>query len=538
MALVGPTGSGKTYTALKLALNLVDGPILIVDSERSSANRYADIFNADERIDHLDLPDFNPDTYVQALDLAAKNGYQAVVIDSLSHAWMGKEGALEQVDKFAKRGGNLGSSFNAWREVTPMHNRLVDAILSAPMHVIATMRVKTEYVVESVNGKSVPRKIGLSPVQRDGVEYEFDIVADLDQDNNLIVTKTRMASLGGQVVNKPGEKLALQIRDWCNTGEKMPEPVAKPQTQSSSRPASALDYRNVLRSWGASSEDWESWKEEVSRRTEAKPSELIIAASESGARDLDDAFRWLEANYPVPGSDAGDDQYSDDAGPKVSSAPSVENPGTPSTPPTSESPAETATSETVEATAEQWSALNALDSLLAADPEGKSALYASAFAKALELGAVDADGKRLVHEPAEDPKDPNGPTVPNAGETSTPSVASTAGSTASSDTPKVPDGKAAWGYVPKTWFRGAEGVKKAGAEEKGASWNEITKRLGAEAGDRSEIIVAAIWKAYGMPAGSADSIGAHVVAADFVANATDDQAASMLRSLGKVKANG
>lgn len=219
MALVGPTGSGKTFTALLFARALTDGKILVIDTERSSAGLYADQFNKDGRVDVVELPDFAPATYVEAIELAAREGYTAIIIDSLSHAWMGKDGALEQVDKIAKRQGGGGNTFGAWREVTPMHNNLVDAMLLAPLHVIACMRAKTEYVVETgSNGKSAPRKVGLAPVQRDGIEYEFDIVADLDFENNLIVTKTRMAELTGLVVNKPKAEVAEKIRQWLESG--------------------------------------------------------------------------------------------------------------------------------------------------------------------------------------------------------------------------------------------------------------------------------------------------------------------------------
>ncbi|MBX7132580.1 MAG: ATP-binding protein [Fimbriimonadaceae bacterium] len=219
MALVGPTGSGKTFTALLFARALTDGKILVIDTERSSAGLYADQFNKDGRVDVVELPDFAPATYVEAIELAAREGYTAIIIDSLSHAWMGKDGALEQVDKIAKRQGGGGNTFGAWREVTPMHNNLVDAMLLAPLHVIACMRAKTEYVVETgSNGKSAPRKVGLAPVQRDGIEYEFDIVADLDFENNLIVTKTRMAELTGLVVNKPKAEVAEKIRAWLESG--------------------------------------------------------------------------------------------------------------------------------------------------------------------------------------------------------------------------------------------------------------------------------------------------------------------------------
>ena len=218
MALVGPTGSGKTYTALLFARALTDGKILVVDTERSSAAFYPEMCNKDGGVDVVEMPNFAPATYVEAIELAAREGYGAIIIDSLSHAWMGKDGALEQVDKIAKR-SQSGNSFNAWREVTPMHNALVDAMLLAPLHVIACMRAKTEYVVETgPNGKSAPRKVGLAPIQRDGMEYEFDIVADLDFENNFIVTKTRMAELTGRVINKPKAALAEEIRAWLESG--------------------------------------------------------------------------------------------------------------------------------------------------------------------------------------------------------------------------------------------------------------------------------------------------------------------------------
>ena len=105
------------------------------------------------------------------------------MIDSLSHAWAGKGGILEFVDSRKAAGGD--GFGDGWRKATPKHNALVDAILSAHMHIIATMRSKTEYVVEVVNGKNKIRKMGLQPVQRDGVEYEFDVTGDLDLDNVL-----------------------------------------------------------------------------------------------------------------------------------------------------------------------------------------------------------------------------------------------------------------------------------------------------------------------------------------------------------------
>jgi hypothetical protein len=222
MALIGPSGSGKTYTALKVAQYLGQR-VAVIDTERGSASKYADIF----AFDVLELDSFSPMTYVEAIKAAQAGGYDVLIIDSLSHAWMGKDGALEQVDRAAKR-SQSNNSYTAWRDVTPMHNALVDAMLQSNCHIIGTMRAKTEYVIEqNERGKSVPRKVGLAPVQRDGLEYEFDVVGDMNLENDFVVSKTRCSVLAGQIINKPGEELAKTLRTWLSDGA--PATVNPPQ---------------------------------------------------------------------------------------------------------------------------------------------------------------------------------------------------------------------------------------------------------------------------------------------------------------------
>lgn len=213
IGLIGPSGSGKTYTALAVGKHL-GSTLVVIDTERSSSELYAGEV-ADFEVIPMETHD--PRIFVEALDLAAEHGADVVIIDSLSHAWMGRDGALEQVDKAAKR--SKGNSFAAWRDVTPMHHALIDAILTYPGHVIATMRSKTEYVLEDNNGRKVPRKVGMAPVQRDGMEYEFSIVGDLDHDHNLVITKSRCSALADAVINKPGKDFARKIRTWLDAGD-------------------------------------------------------------------------------------------------------------------------------------------------------------------------------------------------------------------------------------------------------------------------------------------------------------------------------
>jgi hypothetical protein len=223
LGLIGPSGSGKTYTALRIARGL-GGKIAVIDTERGSASKYAGDVT---EFDVLEPETFSPRTFVEAIRAADSAGYDVLIIDSLSHAWIGKGGALEMVDAEAKRArGGAGNSFTAWREVTPEHNAMVEAILQCRAHVIATMRAKTEYVLEEdARGKKVPRKIGVAPVQRDGLEYEFDVVADIDWEHNFVVSKSRCAALDRAVIKNAGEDVAETLKRWLSDGAPQPERV-------------------------------------------------------------------------------------------------------------------------------------------------------------------------------------------------------------------------------------------------------------------------------------------------------------------------
>ncbi len=227
IALIGPSGSGKTWTALTVAAALGQR-VCVIDTERGSASKYSDRFD----FSVLELDTFAPATYVEALKAVQGAGFDVIVVDSLSHAWMGKGGALEMVDAAAAR-SNSRNSFDAWRQITPQHNRLVDALLACSAHLVVTMRSKTEYVIEEdARGKKVPRKIGLAPVQRDGLEYEFDVVGEMDHDHRLVVTKSRCAELADAVVERPGADLGATLRAWLSDGATPPAQAQPPAEEA------------------------------------------------------------------------------------------------------------------------------------------------------------------------------------------------------------------------------------------------------------------------------------------------------------------
>jgi hypothetical protein len=222
VALDGPAGSGKTFTALITARALAGpaGRVAVIDTEHRSASLYADRFT----FDTLPLDTFHPRLLVEALAVAGNARYDAMVVDSLSHFWMGAEGMLESVDKATRRSGSSSSFNSGWKEMRPEERKMVDAMLAFPGHLIATMRTKTEWVVEqNERGKSAPRRVGTKAEQREGIEYEFTVVGDLDLEHNLVVTKSRCPVLADAVIHRPDETFGLTLLNWLNDGDKPSE---------------------------------------------------------------------------------------------------------------------------------------------------------------------------------------------------------------------------------------------------------------------------------------------------------------------------
>jgi hypothetical protein len=243
---LAPTGGGKTFSMLKFLFALVkarDGEEGRRHRHRARrASKYVGEFPGFRVIELAD--DFSPEIYIEALQILADDGVRRRGIDSLTHAWAGKGGSLELKDKFGRQKGF--NDYTAWGPVTAMQNRLIESMLSYSGHLVTTMRLKMEHVIEKdpITGKNVVRKIGLQPVQRDGLEYEFDLVGDLDQDHNFSVSKTRCSALDGYSVNKPGEEVIRKLKGWLESGEAAqakarPTVAVKPEEPPATSPAPA-----------------------------------------------------------------------------------------------------------------------------------------------------------------------------------------------------------------------------------------------------------------------------------------------------------
>jgi DNA polymerase III delta prime subunit len=203
MALYGPPGCGKTYTALQLA-TILGKKVGLIDTEYGSSRKYANLFN----FKVLELTKFGPSQYYNAIESAEESGFDYLIVDSLSHAW------YAELD-------SVGSDVRNWAKIRPIERQLWDKIISSSCHIIATMRSKIEYDFNTteVNGKqkiTSVRKIGTAPIQKEGSEYELDICGLLDDQNTLTISKSRCPEISNGLFPKPGKKFAEMIQTWLS----------------------------------------------------------------------------------------------------------------------------------------------------------------------------------------------------------------------------------------------------------------------------------------------------------------------------------
>jgi hypothetical protein len=215
LGIAAPSGAGKTYSALLLAFG-IGGKVGVIDTEHGSADLYADLGDYD--IIAIEAP-YTVPKYLEAIKAFESAGYTTIIIDSLTHAWAGDGGLLDKQGKIADSGKANG--FAAWRTITPEHNALVESMLKSPCHIIATMRSKQEYVLETNDrGKQTPKKIGLAPVQRDGMEYEFTIMFDIDMAHVASASKDRTSLFDGRYF-KVNKDTGIELLEWLESGEEV-----------------------------------------------------------------------------------------------------------------------------------------------------------------------------------------------------------------------------------------------------------------------------------------------------------------------------
>lgn len=228
VAITGPSGSGKTVGALLMAHGLVDGDwgsVCFADTENRSALYYAgQTINYRDRtgnkavtignFKHLPInPPYDPRMFVQMIRFVQKQGFRCLIIDSASHEWDGAGGCLDLQESF-------GGRYQDWARVTPLHREFIDEMRNSDMHVIVTMRSKQEYALEEQNGKKTVTKLGMKAQQRDGTDYEFGIVFDVDSQHYAKAAKDRTGIFSTATPFMLSPFVGETLRNWAGSGAK------------------------------------------------------------------------------------------------------------------------------------------------------------------------------------------------------------------------------------------------------------------------------------------------------------------------------
>ena len=208
--LSGASGSGKSYSALKVATGIAKecgSGIAYIGTEGSRNKYYADEFDYD--LLELEEP-FECEKYIEAIDAAVEAGYKVLIIDSMTHEWKWLNDVHDKMP---------GNSFTNWGKLKPRHHKFMDKVLNSPIHIIATARGKDDWVLEDKNGKQVPKKVGMGQQQDKDISYEYTVSLMIAQDTHVASADKDNTKLFDGRFEVLTEKDGVRLYEWANKGE-------------------------------------------------------------------------------------------------------------------------------------------------------------------------------------------------------------------------------------------------------------------------------------------------------------------------------
>lgn len=216
LGLASPSGGGKTYSALLIAKGLAGSwdKVAIIDTENGSADLYSHL--GDFNVLQLTAP-YHPEKYIDAIRECELAGMEVIIIDSITHEWSGVGGCLE-LQQIATERQRIKNTYTAWKEVTPRHQKFIDAVLQSNCHIITTVRSKTDYLQVEHEGKKSIQKVGMAQVTRDGFEYELTVSLELDVNHYAVTSKDRTCLFEGKPSFIPSEETGKMLKEWCESG--------------------------------------------------------------------------------------------------------------------------------------------------------------------------------------------------------------------------------------------------------------------------------------------------------------------------------
>jgi len=216
LGLTSPSGGGKTYSALLIAKGLAGSwdKVAIIDTENGSADLYSHL--GDFNVLQLTAP-YLPEKYIDAIRECEQAGMEVIIIDSITHEWSGVGGCLE-LQQIATERQRIKNTYTAWKEVSPRHQKFIDAVLQSNCHIITTVRSKTDYLQVEHEGKKSIQKVGMAQVTRDGFEYELTVSLELDVNHYAVTSKDRTCLFEGKPSFIPSEETGKMLKEWCESG--------------------------------------------------------------------------------------------------------------------------------------------------------------------------------------------------------------------------------------------------------------------------------------------------------------------------------
>lgn len=263
IAFVGTAGSGKTFSALQLAYGITGdwSKIAFVDTEHKSALNYAGAKTGSW--EHIPFPStipngYHPSNWIKVIEFAESDPKtEVLILDSISHEWKGAGGCLQLVDQYSK--SQKGNTFTPWKIVTPLHDAFIDKMRQSRLHIIATMRAVTEYSMEKNEyGKTSPKKIGLKPEQREGIDYEFSIVFDMDiESKHASASKDRTGLFSNKAPFLTSAEIGKEIMAWAREGKILEDAPKAPEIFSKENEEHLTRIRGYLEKYHTSMSDEE-----------------------------------------------------------------------------------------------------------------------------------------------------------------------------------------------------------------------------------------------------------------------------------------
>lgn len=300
IALMAPSGGGKTYGSLRLATGMAeemkkqtskDAKILLANTEGKRGYYYANEFAYD--IVDIDAP-HNPEKYVELVEYAENEGYDILILDSSSHEWEGKGGCLELQQQ-------AGGNYQAWGKITPRHDKFIHSLADCRMHTIVTMRGKDQYEIEKdQSGKTSVKKLGVGAKQRDGFEYEFTCTFLIDQKTSMSEAQkdnTHLFENEGTVLLS--ETHGKKLIQWANSGEAEYTPTTRSNESRQTKEETIVDVRKKVASEAQS-------KAKISPETKVQVKEILAKYHPSGnpnkIEDIEQAKFCLEEINNIGGN--------------------------------------------------------------------------------------------------------------------------------------------------------------------------------------------------------------------------------------------